>query len=146
MAMVCPTVVTETPEAFNEFRPADIDTVVQQLQRLDTEGKLAYSNQVLLEYLRERGRRVPRQRDECTAGRHQVIINADGEVYPCITESYRRGLRFGNVKEEGFSSIIPRVEAFTCQREEESACWDHYLWTRIVQRHAAERDGAHVVP
>ena len=138
LGLVCPTVVTETPGRCNELSRAELRAVADQLERLDRRGKLAFANQVLLEYVRERDRGIPAQRHECTAGRHQVIVNPDGEVYPCITESYRLGLRFGNIRHDRLHRIYARLQQFRCQRAEEAACWDHYLWTRLVRRNAED--------
>lgn len=140
LALVCPSVVTGSPARFNEFRPSELEAVAGQLERLDQSGLLSFANRVLLSYVRERLEGIPEQRDRCTAGKHQVIINNDGEVFPCITESYRLGLRFGNIREERFRVIFERLQEFACRRPEESACWDHYLWTRLVRQHGQPQE------
>lgn len=142
LALVCPSVVTDTPHRFNEFRPAELEAVAQQLESLDRQGRLAFANRILLQYVRERIDGIPAQSQECSAGRHQVIVNTDGEVFPCIAESYRLGLRFGNVRNERFGSIYERLQGFECARPEESACWDHYLWSRLVRNYEDEANAA----
>ena len=72
--------------------------------------------------------------NHCMAGKEHVIIESDGQVYPCLTESYQRGLSFGNIIHEDFGKIYKRMGDFGCQHPLADTCWDHYLWNRLAER------------
>lgn len=132
--------ITPPPRAlrYNQFRRADVRAVLAELDALAAEGALNWANQVLKRYLEDfvLGERHTYQ--NCTAGRHHVVIDADGAVYPCLTEAYRRGLQFGNIRDQRFRDIYARMATFECTAPFQQTCWDHYLWTELdrhIHRH-----------
>jgi MoaA/NifB/PqqE/SkfB family radical SAM enzyme len=136
LALVCPSHFIEggTAEDFNEFTHDELECIRDQLRSLEEEDLLNFANRTLLEYLQTYPRGTLNMSDSCKAGTQHVIINPDGEVYPCITESYRKGLQFGNIQEESFSDIYRRMASFSCTSEFSSSCWDHYVWNRMGER------------
>ncbi len=141
LALVCPARFLDsgTPACYNEFTYDEIRMITSQLEALDSRGHLNFANRTLLEYLH----RFPFNRlglsPSCLAGRQVVIINPDGEVYPCVTTSYGMGVSFGNINQESLAEIYPRMHAFRCTIKESQACWDHFLWNRLAGELAEDR-------
>lgn len=136
LALVCPSEFIQegTAEDFNEFTYDELASIEDQLRSLEEEGLLNFANRTLLEYLQTYPHGTLYMSDSCKAGTQHVIINPDGEVYPCITESYRKGLQFGNIQEESFSDIYRRMADFSCTSEFSSSCWDHFMWGRMGEK------------
>jgi len=131
LAMVEPYELVETPHRYNEFTRKEIYLIVSQLERLDREESLNWANKVLLNYITNYILDGLRDRFVCTAGKNHVVIEPDGYVYPCLTESYRMGLNFGNILNESFNNIYTKMANFQCKSEHQQTCWDHYLWTEL---------------
>lgn len=133
LALVCPSefVNTDFPQEYNHFNFKELEVILMQLRELKTNGMLNFANTILLEYLEKYPFGKIKMNTTCNAGKKHVIINPDGNVYPCITESYRRGLNYGNIKETSFSEIYKQMQSFVCENEFKSSCWDHYLWNRL---------------
>jgi MoaA/NifB/PqqE/SkfB family radical SAM enzyme len=112
--------------------------VVNQLNDLESEGKLNFANKVLRDFLKIYSFGKFSHKKDCWGGKKEIIINSDGEVYPCISESYLSPRKFGNIKNERFKVILDRLNNFKCSMEPNSACWDHFLWDRLAKK--LERD------
>ena len=134
LGLVCPSVFTEKPKAYNEFQRSEIQIVINQLNELELNGKLNFANKVLRDFLKLYTFGNFSHRSDCWAGKKQVIINSDGQVFPCISESYLTSNNYGNIKEEKFSTILKRLEHFPCSLPPNSACWDHFLWDRLAKK------------
>lgn len=134
LGLVCPSEFTENPKNFNEFRKEEIQIVIEQLNELDKRGKLNFANSVLRDFLKIYTFGNFSHRNDCWAGKKQVIINSDGEVFPCISESYLSPKRYGNIKTERFRNILSRLKDFQCSMDPNSACWDHFLWDRLAKK------------
>jgi len=134
LGLVCPSIFTENPKAYNEFQKSEIQVIIDQLNELEKEGKLNFANKVLRDFLKIYTFGNFSHRADCWAGKKQVIINSDGQVFPCISESYLTSNNYGNIKEERFSSILKRLETFPCSLPPNSACWDHFLWDRLAKK------------
>jgi len=134
LGLVCPSIFTNNPKSYNEFRKSEIQVIINQLNKLELEGKLNFANKVLRDFLQVYTFGEFSHRAECWAGKKQVIINSDGQVFPCISESYLTSNNYGNIKEERFSTILKRLEAFLCSLPPNSACWDHFLWDRLAKK------------
>ena len=139
LGLVCPSIFTETPSAFNEFRKNEISMIIDQLNNLEVLGMLNYANQVLRDFLEIYTFGQFSHKDDCRAGKKQVIINSDGEVFPCISESYLSDKHYGNIKSERFSLILKKLENFQCSMTPNSACWDHFLWDNLANK--LEKEG-----
>ncbi|MCF2138505.1 MAG: radical SAM protein [Candidatus Lokiarchaeota archaeon] len=133
MAIVEPYILTDSPRKYNEFSKSDFEKIIEQLDQLERTNKLNWANQVLRDYISEYILNSQSRLKNCTAGKKHVIIEFDGNVYPCLTESYRRGLTFGNIQAEDFSQIYEKMQNFLCQSEFHQTCWDHYLWSRLAR-------------
>lgn len=131
LALVEPFQIVEKPTRFNDFTIEEIRGIIGELDALEREGILNWANNVLRSYISERILDKDARQEHCTAGRHHVIIDGDGAVYPCLTEAYAKGLTYGNIREEPFGSIYGRMQGFTCGSTFQQTCWDHYLWTRL---------------
>ena len=131
LAMVEPLrVVKKDPSKYNEFTTEELRQIVHNLQNIKRKSRLEFSNQVLLEYL-EQYLSKNLKMHHCMAGNEHVIIDSDGQVYPCLTESYQRGLSFGNIVHEDFKQIYMRMRSFSCHHPLADTCWDHFLWNRL---------------
>lgn len=141
LGLVCPSEFGEggSENEYNHFTYKELDTILDQLKNLRGSGLLNFANIVLLEYLGQYPYGQVDMKSSCRAGKDHIIVNFDGEVYPCVTESYRRGIRYGNITEECFKDIYPRMSKFRCESEFAPACWDHYLWNRLGE-HIKGRD------
>ena len=134
LGLVCPSIFTKNPKAYNEFQKSEIQIIIDQLNELEKEGKLNFPNKVLRDFLKIYTFGRFSHRADCWAGRKQVIINSDGQVFPCISESYLTSNHYGNIKEERFQAILKRLENFICSLPPNSACWDHFLWDRLAKK------------
>lgn len=134
LGLVCPSEFTENPKNYNQFRKEEILQVIKQLNKLESEGKLNFANKVLRDFLKIYTFGHFSHRKDCWGGKKEVIINSDGEVYPCISESYYSPRKFGNIKYERFKTILKRLKNFKCSMDPNSACWDHYLWDRLAKK------------
>ncbi len=134
LGLVCPSIFCEDPKAFNEFKRIEIQTVINQLNELEHRGRLNFANKVLKDFLKRYTFGNFSHRADCWAGKKQVIINSDGEVFPCISESYLSTSRYGNIKTVRFNTILERLEGFKCSMPSNSACWDHFLWDRLAKQ------------
>ena len=131
LAMVEPLkIVANKPKKYNEFTRDELIQIIKKLGNLNTQYKLEFPNIVLLDYLDDYLTRQLKMA-KCMAGKEHVIIESDGQVYPCLTESYRKGLSFGNIIQEEFQEIYKRMNNFRCQNPFNDTCWDHYLWNRL---------------
>lgn len=131
LAMVEPHEIIDVPVRYNQFTRNDIELIINQLERLDKEDDLNWANKVLLIYIINYILDDNLNRFDCTAGKSHVIIESDGYVYPCLTESYKRGLKYGNILNESFSTIYSKMIEFECKSEQKQTCWDHFLWTKL---------------
>ena len=75
-----------------------------------------------------------KKKKAASAKKKQVIINSDGQVFPCISESYLTSNNYGNIKEESFKNILRRLKFFKCSLPPNSSCWDHFLWDRLAKK------------
>ena len=131
LAMVEPLKIVEgSPQNYNEFTTDELGHIIQHMRKLQQKNMLEFPNQILLEYLEQYQAGILQMR-HCLAGKEHVIIESDGQVYPCLTESYRRGLGFGNIIHEKFGEIYGKLQGFTCHYPLADTCWDHYLWNRL---------------
>ena len=134
LGLVCPSIFTKNPKTYNEFQRSDIQVIIDQLNKLEKDRKLNFANRVLRDFLKIYTFGNFSHRADCWAGKKQVIINSDGEVFPCISESYLTSNHYGNIKEERFSVILKRLETSHCSLPPNSACWDHFLWDRLAKK------------
>jgi len=134
LGLVCPSVFTDHPKNYNEFQRSEIQLVINQLNKLENENKLNFANQVLRDFLKIYTFGSFSHRADCWAGKKQVIINSDGQVFPCISESYLTSNNYGNIKEESFKNILRRLKFFKCSLPPNSSCWDHFLWDRLAKK------------
>jgi len=134
LGLVCPSIFTDNPKAYNEFQRLEIQMIIDQLNELEYDKKLNFPNRVLRDFLKIYTFGNFSHRADCWAGKKQIIINSDGEVFPCISESYLTSNHYGNIKEERFSFILKRLETFPCSLPPNSSCWDHFLWDRLAKK------------
>ena len=134
LGLVCPSIITENTENFNEFTCEELQVIIDQLDELETQDKLNFANSVLRDFLLMYKVGEFSHRDNCWAGKKQVIINSDGEVFPCISESYLSTKRYGNINNERFKDILKKFDNFKCSMAPNSACWDHYMWDRLGKK------------
>ena len=134
LGLVCPSIFTQEPEAYNEFRKDEIQQVIIQLNNLEMKQRLNFANRILRDFLKIYTFGNFSHKADCWAGKKQIIINSDGEVFPCISESYLTSNHYGNIKEKRFSSILKRLETLPCSLPPNSACWDHFLWDRLAKK------------
>ncbi|KKM17013.1 hypothetical protein LCGC14_1680060, partial [marine sediment metagenome] len=134
LGLVCPSIITEHPENFNEFTREELQVIIDQLDELETHNKLNFANSVLRDFLLMYKVGEFSHRYNCWAGKKQVIINSDGEVFPCISESYLSTKRYGNINNERFKDILKKFDNFKCSMAPNSACWDHYMWDRLGKK------------
>ena len=132
LGLVCPSIITSNPLAFNEFKKDEIISIIEQLNQLEQNNQLNFANSVLREFLREYISGNFSHKNECWAGKKQIIINSDGEVFPCISESYLSSKNYGNIRNERFKDVLKRLENFECTMAPNSACWDHFLWDKLA--------------
>jgi MoaA/NifB/PqqE/SkfB family radical SAM enzyme len=133
VGLVCPSKFdnTENPIEYNHFNFKELDIILTQLEKLKNENKLNFANSVLYEYLQLYPFGKVSINEICKAGKEHVIINSDGEVYPCITQSYARATKYGNIKDKPFESIYRRFADFSCIEDFAPACYDHFLWNKL---------------
>lgn len=116
---------------YNTFTKDEIAEIIEQLDGLEELGLLNWANTITREYLKtvltDKLDRVL----GCTAGTAHVIVDPLGNVYPCLTEAYRRGLYFGNISTEPFRLIYQKMSSFRCANTFQQTCWDHLLWTKM---------------
>ena len=132
--LVCPSNITENPENFNEFTQEELQVIINQLDELEIQNKLNFANSVLRDFLMMYKVGEFSHKYNCWAGKKQVIINSDGEVFPCISESYLSTKRYGNINNERFKDILKKFDNFKCSMAPNSACWDHYMWDRLGKK------------
>ncbi|MHA1372116.1 MAG: radical SAM protein [Promethearchaeota archaeon] len=131
LALVEPHFIVSNPRHYNEFTREEIYKVLEQLDTLESEGILNWANHVFRDYIVSHVLESTRQIEQCTAGSEHVIIDSDGAVYPCLTEAYRKGLSYGNIRDKRFIEIYYKMQGFHCESPFKQTCWDHYLWTRL---------------
>lgn len=133
LALVCPSHfdTVNSPTEYNHFNYKELEIILAQLIQLKSDNKLNFANNILLEYLQKYPYGKINMKTTCNAGKKHVVINPDGNVYPCITESYSRGLKYGNIKKLSFKEIYKKMQSFECQSDFKSSCWDHYLWNKL---------------
>lgn len=130
LAIVEPLNVVVAPSRYNEFTREELLILLDQLNELEAKNILEFPNRVLRDYLTQYLTNHI-QFSRCNAGIEHVIIEADGNVYPCLTESYRCGLSFGNIINEAFPVIYKKMQQFKCSHPLVDTCWDHFLWNRL---------------
>lgn len=133
LGLVCPSKFDNSshPTEYNHFNYSELDLMLKQFERLKIDNKLNFANNVLYEYLELFPFGKVSIKEICKAGKEHVIINTDGEVYPCITHSYAKSEKYGNIKEMPFDLIYKKLQKFTCNEDYSPACWDHYLWNKL---------------
>ena len=132
LGLVCPSKFdnSTSPTEYNHFNFNELSLLLNQFHKLKKENKLNNANSVLLEYLELYPFCKVNIKGICKAGKEHVIINTDGEVYPCITQSYERNKKYGNIRETAFELIYQKMQSFVCHADFAPACWDHYLWNK----------------
>lgn len=133
VGLVCPSRFddTENPVEYNHFNFNELNIILMQFEKLKNENKLNFANNVLYEYLQLYPFGKVSIKEICKAGKEHVIINPDGEVYPCITQSYARNTKYGNIKNTPFELIYKKFKFFTCIEDFAPACYDHFLWNKM---------------
>ena len=141
LALVCPAVFISqgVPQNYNEFSYAELDTILAQLESLEAKDHLNFANRTLLEFLTLYPYGRLQVTSTCRAGRQVAVVNPDGSVFPCIAESYRGGVGYGNIASESFKTIYHRMGSFVCSSCESQSCWDHFLWDRLADRFESDR-------
>jgi len=133
IGLVCPSefIKDGKPNQYNKFNFTELEIILKQFEKLQKDNLLNFANKTLFEYLQKYPYGNLNMSSFCKAGKQHIIINSDGEVYPCITESYRRNLRFGNISKDQFKKIYRSMLNFKCLSDFAPACWDHYLWNKL---------------
>jgi len=133
VGFVCPSKFdnTENPIEYNHFNFKELEIILKQFEILKNENKLNFANNILYEYLQSYPFGKVNIKDVCKAGKSHVIINSDGEVYPCITQSYARNEKYGNINDSPFDFIYQKFKNFVCVEDFAPACYDHYLWNQM---------------
>lgn len=133
LALVCPNTFARDsqPKEYNCFNYDELGIIINQLNSLKAKGLLNFANSVILDYLDKYPYGALKLKNTCKAGKNHVIISPDGEVYPCITESYAKEKQYANIKERRFIDIYEDLKKFQCNNAVKSACWDHFLWDRL---------------
>jgi molybdenum cofactor biosynthesis enzyme MoaA len=131
LALVEPFEIVEKPTKYNQFTQGEIGLVLEQLNKLEDIKILNWPNTVLREYIERYDELNDNPYDECSAGIKHVIIDADGSVYPCLTNAYSRQLKYGNIVEEDLINIYKRLDGFDCGKHFQQTCWDHFLWSKL---------------
>jgi MoaA/NifB/PqqE/SkfB family radical SAM enzyme len=133
VGLVCPSKFdnAENPTEYNHFNFRELNIILRQFEKLENESKLNFANSVLYEYLQLYPFGKASINDICRAGKEHVIINPDGEVYPCITQSYARITKYGNIKHLPFELICKKFADFSCIEDFAPACYDHFLWNKL---------------
>ncbi|MBD3212658.1 MAG: radical SAM protein [Candidatus Lokiarchaeota archaeon] len=141
LGLVCPSNFTDNPQYYNDFTKTEILDVMKQLNELEKKGKLCFANEVLRDFLKIYSFGDFSHKKNCWGGKKEIIINSDGEVYPCISESYFSPRKFGNIKDERFSTILQKLQDFKCSMDPHSACWDHFLWDKLAKKLEVDENG-----
>ncbi|MHA1269282.1 MAG: radical SAM protein [Candidatus Helarchaeota archaeon] len=134
LALVEPFIIVNSKtkdKGYNIFTYDEIKLIIDQLKSLDEQKNLSWANKILLKYIEKYLNREFYNTKICTAGRSHIIIESNGYVYPCLTESYPKGLYFGNIKQEPFEKIYNKMNSFKCEKKFYQTCWDHFLWTAL---------------
>ena len=133
LGIVCPSYFDdeEDPTEYNRFNFKELDIILNQFKLLKEDNKLNFANTVLYEYLQLYPFGKVSINEICKAGKEHIIINPDGEVYPCITQSYSRNEKYGNINDIPFDLIYKKLQTFVCIDDFAPACYDHYLWNKI---------------
>lgn len=133
LGLVCPSKFDNSEQVteYNHFNFSELSNILNQFERLKIENKLNFANKVLYEYLELFPFGKVNIKEICKAGKEHIIINTDGEVYPCITQSYSKNKRYGNITETPFEIIYQNLQNFKCNEDFAPACWDHYLWNKL---------------
>ena len=133
LGLVCPSRFDSAPNptAYNHFNFEELDIILKQFERLKLDNKLNFANSVLYEYLQLFPYNKVNIKADCKAGREHIIVNPDGEVYPCITQSYAKTMKYGNIKDTPFELIYKKLQKFICSEDFAPACYDHYLWNKL---------------
>lgn len=116
---------------YNMFTLGDMKLVIQQLDELENNGLLNWANKVTRDYLKQVVTGNLERLAECSAGKAHVIIDSIGDVYPCLTEAYQRGLKYGNISSQSFKQIYLTMADFNCENSYQQTCWDHLLWNKL---------------
>ncbi|MDY0018004.1 MAG: radical SAM protein [Candidatus Delongbacteria bacterium] len=133
LGLVCPSTFENSIDKrkCNNFSFKELELILNQLEKLNDEKKLNKANCILMKYLTEFPYGKVKFSEECKAGREHVIIDQFGEVFPCVTQSYLKEKKYGNIKETPFEDIFSKLKGFKCNDDFAPACWDHYLWSQI---------------
>jgi MoaA/NifB/PqqE/SkfB family radical SAM enzyme len=133
VGLVCPSKFdnTENPIEYNHFNFKELEVILKQFEKLKVENKLNFANNILYEYIQSYPFGKISIKEICKAGKSHIIINPDGEVYPCITQSYAKKDRYGSIKDLSFDFIYQKFKKFVCVENFAPACYDHYLWNQM---------------
>ena len=131
MALVEPFEIVEKPQKYNQFTNRDVDNILEQLNKLEDMDLLNWSNDVLREYIDQYSNLEGKSFRECSAGNKHIIIDSDGSVYPCLTNAYKKRLKYGNIIKDTLTDIHDCLENFECELLFQQTCWDHFLWSKL---------------
>lgn len=133
VGIVCPSKFDnkQNPTEYNHFNFAELDIILSQFEKLKSENKLNFANNVLYEYLQLYPYGKVSISGICKAGKEHIIINSDGEVYTCVTQSYAKATKYGNINDTHFDLIYQKFINFFCSEDFAPACYDHYLWNKL---------------
>ncbi|MHA1757738.1 MAG: radical SAM protein [Promethearchaeota archaeon] len=132
MALVEPfLIVSKQPENYNEFSHNDIKIILDELDKLESKNLLEWPNKILRKYIQEFIIMKKINLEYCSAGRNHIVIEGDGNVYPCLTNAYSRINSYGNILHTDFKNIYYKMNDFRCDLKYSQTCWDHYLWSQL---------------
>ncbi len=134
LAMVCPWHEVQSPAHHSEFTRDELEDIAVRIEKLSTGLSIDAFNAIVASFLRGilRGNTVRRQATRrCGAGLTHLIINGNGDVHRCMTDSFAPETQMGNICESRLHRILRHADdASTCALRTE--CFDGFAWDSLA--------------
>lgn len=132
LAMVCPWRVTGSPGHFNEFTRPEMQSIARRIEGLRTGLAVDEFNPVVARFIRRvlgddcSGRQRP-----CGGGLTHIVVNGDGSVYRCMSQSFCTGMELGSIRTGRLHEALRHADApSSCP--EKSDCFDGFAWDMLA--------------
>lgn len=131
LGLVTPSFFVETLDIeaeFNKFTFSEIESIIHQLELLESEQKLNPTNQLFRKFLELYPKGKTNTTKSCKVNTYKTMINSDGCVYRCLFESYLGVNSYGNILTDDFSEILKRIRNDNDKTEciYKNSCWDYF--------------------
>ena len=131
LALVCPWKISESPMRFNEFTKDELVSIAKRIYLLKTNLDIDKFNYKVADFIMLTINNKMKKFRKCGAGLTHLVINGDGNVYRCMSDSFCYDKNIGNITKQRLHDILRQItQPRYCKMTTE--CFDGFAWDQIA--------------